>query len=229
MARTREEKNAYNREWHAKNKEKRRETSLRWRAKNGARYDAKRREHRAANRERLNAASKQWAAENPDRVAASRALAKIRRERKRLAVHLDWHYDFKLSDYEALLTAQGHRCAICGRAKGNDEGDRLFVDHDHATGAIRGLLCNRCNSALGYFGDSAKRLRRAAAYLENWRGKTVPDSNRVFQPILGCVPEAPSAFRRAQGVGQIVPISNVSGGDLDGAGLAIKTRFVVEG
>lgn len=203
---TREQRNAYSRQWAKKNAEKRREIAKRWRQKHGAASDARKRAYRAENRAKIQAAKDKWARENPERVAATRALARIRRLRMKLATHLVWHYQFTLKDYEALLTAQGHRCAICGRVSGNDHGDRLFVDHDHDAGAVRGLLCNRCNSALGYFGDSPKRLRRAAAYLENWRGKTCPDAIRGFQPILECLSETGSALRRPQSVEPVEPL-----------------------
>ena len=49
------------------------------------------------------------------------------------------------ADYEALLTAQGGGCAICGNPP---KTRRLDTDHDHKTGAVRGLLCHRCNRAL---------------------------------------------------------------------------------
>jgi hypothetical protein len=197
---THQERNFFSAEWQRRHPERRRETAKRWREKNGARYDAKRRAHRAANRAKLQAQKEKWAKENPDRVAATNALARLRRKRKCMAVQLRRNYDFTLADYDALWTAQAGRCAICGRSSGNESGYRLAVDHCHQTGIVRGLLCNRCNSALGYFGDSAKRLRKAAKYLENWRGKTNPDSGRGIQPLLGCVSETGSPFRRAQSV-----------------------------
>lgn len=62
-----------------------------------------------------------------------------------------------------MLASQGGGCAICGRAPREDIA--LHVDHDHATGAIRGLTCFRCNNALGDFADDPSLLEHAAAYL----------------------------------------------------------------
>jgi hypothetical protein len=61
--------------------------------------------------------------------------------------------------YLAMVDEQGGRCAICGRDA------PLRVDHDHRNGSIRGLLCDKCNLAIGQLGDEPARLRAAAAYL----------------------------------------------------------------
>ena len=63
-----------------------------------------------------------------------------------------------------MEAAQDGRCAICGAVSG-----RLFVDHCHTTGNVRGLLCVACNNALGQFRDSVSALRRAIDYLEQSR------------------------------------------------------------
>ncbi|WP_409071688.1 endonuclease VII domain-containing protein [Burkholderia pseudomallei] len=65
-----------------------------------------------------------------------------------------------------MIHEQGGVCAICKRApSGRGIAAVLHVDHDHTTGIVRGLLCTRCNRALGAFDDDPQRLIDAAAYL----------------------------------------------------------------
>lgn len=75
-------------------------------------------------------------------------------------------YTFGVDDstYQGMLESQQGVCAIC---KGtNKNGKALAVDHNHATGDIRGLLCISCNTALGKFRDSEELLLRAINYLK---------------------------------------------------------------
>jgi hypothetical protein len=65
--------------------------------------------------------------------------------------------------YEALLVAQGGGCAMCG--KPCSTGRRLAVDHDHATGCVRALLCYVCNQKLGVY-ESVRE--QAVAYLARY-------------------------------------------------------------
>lgn len=69
-------------------------------------------------------------------------------------------YGIGEDDYAALYAAAGGRCGVCAEGR-----DILDVDHDHATGRIRGLLCGRCNRALGLLRDDPVRLMAAAAYI----------------------------------------------------------------
>jgi len=80
--------------------------------------------------------------------------------------YLRTEYGLSLEIYGKILDAQGGGCSICGKTP-KQNGKRLAVDHNHKTGAIRGLLCTNCNLALGYLKDSPERCRRAAEYLEH--------------------------------------------------------------
>lgn len=74
--------------------------------------------------------------------------------------HLMQCYLLTLKRWQKIFDHQHGRCAICSnRLK------KANTDHDHATGEVRGLLCARCNRALGRFGDSLALLRAAVAYL----------------------------------------------------------------
>lgn len=74
--------------------------------------------------------------------------------------HLARTYGLTDDDVEGLLAQQNGLCAIClGRPA-------VHIDHDHSTGKIRGMLCFRCNAALGQLGDDVDVIRRAADYLE---------------------------------------------------------------
>lgn len=76
-----------------------------------------------------------------------------------------------------MVKQQDGRCAICNR-----KAKTLCVDHDHDTGFVRGLLCFRCNQALGFFGDSTQSLERAVDYMvasyEAW-----DDQSKVEQSL----------------------------------------------
>lgn len=75
-----------------------------------------------------------------------------------------YRYNLEPHEFEALVEAQGNRCAIC-HGEWDGKNKVPHVDHDHETGRVRGLLCESCNLGLGKFKDSAGLLRAAAAYL----------------------------------------------------------------
>lgn len=76
-------------------------------------------------------------------------------------------FGITLEEYERLLDGQEGRCAICGSEDWRGYGTPC-IDHDHATGAVRGLLCSMCNAALGQFEDDVSRLEAAAEYLRKY-------------------------------------------------------------
>lgn len=76
---------------------------------------------------------------------------------------LRFKYGLEAGEYDGMMEAQGGVCAICGQPPTSKRG--LVVDHDHATGQQRALLCGRCNIGLGKFRDDPELLDVAAAYL----------------------------------------------------------------
>lgn len=71
-------------------------------------------------------------------------------------------YGMEPDEYAIMLESQFGTCAICGRPP---KSRSLHVDHDHATGDIRGLLCHNCNTAIGLLGDDIAIMSRAVEYL----------------------------------------------------------------
>ena len=102
------------------------------------------------------------------------AKSRDRKFRKEKNANLRQWYGINLSQYEWLLAKGNGVCWIClrpetlKRQRKAPYPESLYVDHDHTTGMIRGLLCNNCNSGLGYFDDNPEILKAAIAYLEKW-------------------------------------------------------------
>lgn len=115
-------------------------------------------------------ASRRWAEANRERVranaAAYRARDPERTERIQRNSKMKAKYGITLDDYEAMLETQDGHCAICpATTPGRANRRYLYVDHDHETGAVRGLLCGNCNDGLGRFIDDIDLLTSAIMYL----------------------------------------------------------------
>ncbi len=146
-------------EWRTKNPDRAKAASAKYQQSHKAQRAAYNKHYYASNtdyhharyvadRDGMNARAIEWQRANPE---------KVRNHKMRT------RYGISVADYDAMLSAQGAVCLICDR--GPKTNARLVIDHDHSTGAIRGLLCDSCNKGLGNFGDNADRLRRAIVYL----------------------------------------------------------------
>lgn len=128
-----------------------------------------------AGSEKSRADNKRFRENNPDyfklyhRKNKARHKASVDRWRKEnpgaeRAAQLKFKYGMSVAAYEAMLIAQSGRCAVCGTPATARR--VLHVDHCHAEGHVRGLLCVQCNTGLGHFKDDPTRLQSAIAYLE---------------------------------------------------------------
>lgn len=83
--------------------------------------------------------------------------------------NLGTRYGMSVEEYELRSSGQGHRCAICRETC--PTGFRLAVDHNHKTGAVRGLLCINCNKGIGHLKDDPALLQAAINYLRKHEGE----------------------------------------------------------
>ena len=79
--------------------------------------------------------------------------------------HIKSKYNLSQKEWEGLWYSQDGRCSICD--KFFEDIKDICVDHNHETGKIRGLLCKKCNSAIGFFNDNLQLLKTATEYLNN--------------------------------------------------------------
>ena len=80
--------------------------------------------------------------------------------------NLRLNYGITLEEYNVMYESQLGCCAICGVAEKHAARQRLVVDHDHETLAVRSLLCGQCNVGLGQFKDNQDFLANAITYLK---------------------------------------------------------------
>ena len=131
--------------------------------KDGLRYRCKKcrspKQKEWSNSDKGKAYREMWRAENPD---------------YKVSYDLKRKFGITLGQYNEKKASQDGRCAICGDIPSQLRGGkivRLSVDHDHATGEVRGLLCNKCNRGIGYLQDSVDILQLAAEYLSKYATK----------------------------------------------------------
>ena len=131
------------------------------------------REERTKAINRKSAAKRRAARTEEDKAAASaygKAYYRANYETRWLARGRQKRYGITAADFQRMWDAQGGKCAVCQvafppPARGDMSKDRAVVDHDHATGAVRGLLHHNCNKALGMLGDNISSLEGAIRYL----------------------------------------------------------------
>ena len=116
--------------------------------------------YRAYNRDRHRAKRESgWSPKAPSKPKKQYPYTKSPKDRRKdtLARH-----GLSLEDFENLQQYQGGKCGVC---KESPLGKHLFVDHCHKSGAVRGLLCQKCNSGIGFLNDSVDLLLSAVEYL----------------------------------------------------------------
>lgn len=118
---------------------------------------AQRREEYKVKAEQKRAYQRTYRAADPERTAEHNRRYRFKSR-----------YGITPQQYDEVLDSQNGVCKVCDRPC--PTGERLTVDHDHLTGAVRGLLCRNCNAGLGNFKDDPELLERALQYLSGEGG-----------------------------------------------------------
>jgi len=140
------------------------------------------------NKEKVRIKNKAWVLKNPDKISAQNKrhrdnplykdkiktyMKQYREEHKEeLNKNNKWSqikslYGLSKNDWELLWSEQNGCCAICGKKFKSYAG--ADTDHDHKTGKGRGLLCRRCNSAIGQFNDDIELMKLAIKYILKYK------------------------------------------------------------
>lgn len=172
-------------------KAKKRQYDKAWREANKEAESARDKVYREANKEAVAARLKAWREKNKEAIAAkSKARREANKEAeaarqkayreankeayaaKQKAYELKRKYGLTIEQRDAMSEAQDNRCLCCNTKFGLLKKLRPSVDHCHATGRVRGILCNQCNTLLGKANDQPAILRTCARYLEKQRSAT---------------------------------------------------------
>jgi hypothetical protein len=173
---TKEEKKEYLKQWRIKNKEKikaqkkehynnhkeeEKKKSLEYYFAHKEQTKERHKQYEIANKEKLKLKRKKYCIENKEKIKEYHDTHKEERRKS----SLKREYKITLEEYNQMLEKQKDSCAICHEKFKSST--HTQVDHDHKTGKVRGLLCRKCNSILGYSNDEIQILLNAINYLKN--------------------------------------------------------------
>jgi hypothetical protein len=165
----REARTEYDRRYYLEHREQKLAYARAYREEHKEQLRAKRRRRYAVEGEAIRTRQRAWHAKHRDRRNAAQRARRAAQPETFKALALRKEYGLSLDEYQVMLDAQNGVCAICmkpERARNrNGSAKLLAVDHDHRSGAVRGLLCSFCNSALAFIGDDPDVAGRMILYL----------------------------------------------------------------
>lgn len=117
--------------------------------------------------ERIRQRASEWTKNNPERAKANKDKYRAKNlesiKEKSAHQHRERTYGIAKEDYERMLNSQNEVCAICKKDS------KLWVDHDHLTGIVRGLLCPSCNTLVGYIETHGHLIQDVLKYIQKHR------------------------------------------------------------
>lgn len=99
--------------------------------------------------------NKDWRKNNPEKAKADNRKYSFK-----------YTYGITVEEYDKMLEEQGDKCKICGTPQSGIK-KKLAVDHCHTTNKVRGILCSKCNTAIGLLNDDIELIEKVIQYLKN--------------------------------------------------------------
>ena len=125
------------------------------------------------NRKHIRAYQRKWFRNHPNCKKDANGKTKQKYLDTSTSCQMLKNYGITLEEYNKRFDKQGGFCFICGNPETTRTKEgisrRLSIDHDHATGQIRKLLCDSCNRGLGHFHDNIIVMERAIQYVKDHR------------------------------------------------------------
>ncbi len=107
-------------------------------------------------RKKKNDYSKEWRIKNSEKMAIYKKKSILKNT-----------YGISVKEFDSMINKQKGGCALCGKSNPRSNNKTgLCIDHNHATGKVRGLLCDKCNRGLGLFNEDVDVLKKAIIYLQ---------------------------------------------------------------
>jgi hypothetical protein len=130
--------------------------------------------YRQENHEHIVAHSKNYRQENKEKIVMHRKEYNDAHKKERKEYRIKATFGLTLSEYNKIYISQKGCCAICKIPESEIKGrwKSLCADHNHKTGKVRGLLCPKCNTAIGFFQDDSKIVKEVLFYLDKFSSLT---------------------------------------------------------
>jgi hypothetical protein len=160
-------KREYNKKYaklhYIKNKDKILERQKEWKNNNSERVKFNNSQWRKNNKEKACQISKNWYKKNSIVICNKKKQERKLNPSRTKFIEIKCKYGISEQQYNSLFNNQNKRCKICKSLL-----NKPYIDHDHSSGIIRGLLCNKCNSLIGCFFENINNIQSAILYLENF-------------------------------------------------------------
>ena len=158
---TEEEKRDYHQKYRLENRDKIKERKKECYLKNKYKILEWQKDYYQKNKDKIKERIKEYSLKNKDKIKERSKDYRLKNKNKITGRRLLRDYSLSLSDYNSLLEEQNNVCKVC---LVKPKKRKLFVDHCHSTGEVRGLLCHKCNSALGFLQEDVNIMRNLIEY-----------------------------------------------------------------